>query len=254
MSRPNVIISACTEQVGAYAYHMAQMKYVDAIVRGAACMPLLLPALGHEMDLEGVLAVADGVMLTGSASNVHPSHYAQPVRDPNLPQDRARDATTLPLIRAVLKRGIPLLAICRGFQEVNVALGGSLHQALHEVAGMMDHRDPPHQSQEEQYAPAHRIALVAGGRLAHMLDGVSELYVNSLHGQGLDDLAPGLEVEARAADGLVEAYCITSAPGFTLAIQWHPEWRLAENPASMKLFRAFGDACRDYQSKRCAGA
>ena len=197
-----------------------------------------------------MLAVADGILLTGAASNVHPGRYGQHVHDPGLPQDTARDATTLPLIRAALKRGIPLLAICRGFQEINVALGGTLHQAVHEVDGMLDHREENSHSLDQQYGPAHRIGLVAGGRLAHMLDGATNLTVNSLHGQGIAQLAPGLTVEARADDGLVEACTVADAPGFTLAVQWHPEWRSADNPDSMKLLHAFGQACRRYQNDR----
>lgn len=253
MSSPIVIVPACTAQIGAHPYHIAQMKYVDAVLRGATCLPLVLPAFGADTDFAAVLATADGLMLTGSPSNVHPSHYAQEVHNPALPQDAARDATTLPLIRAALARGIPVLAVCRGFQEVNVALGGSLHQAVQEVHGMQDHREDKNVSLDQQYAAAHSITLAPDGRLAQILDGAATLMVNSLHGQGVAQLAPGLRVEARADDGLVEAFSFadaTNAGAFALAVQWHPEWRLAENPDSMKIFRAFGQACRDYQAKR----
>ncbi len=253
MFSPIVIVPACTAQIGAHPYHVVQMKYVDAVLRGAACLPLVLPAFGAETDFEAVLSNADGLMLTGSPSNVHPSHYAQEVHNTALPQDASRDATTLPLIRAALARGIPLLAVCRGFQEVNVALGGSLHQAVQEVEGMIDHREDKHLSLDQQYAAAHNITLVPDGRLSQILDGASTLKVNSLHGQGVAQLAPGLRVEAVADDGLVEAFSFadaTNAASFALAVQWHPEWRMAENPDSMKIFRAFGLACRDYQAKR----
>lgn len=250
MRRPIVIVPACTRQIGAHPYHTTQFKYVDAVVLGADCAPLLLPALGGQTDFESVLDACDGVMLTGSPSNVHPSHYREDVLDPSLPQDAARDATTLPLIRAALERGIPLMAICRGFQEMNVALGGSLHQAVQEVAGMQDHRENKDAPLDQQYAEAHEVAIAAGGRLAAILDGAQRLPVNSLHGQGIKRLAPGLRVEARAADGLVEAFSVSDSPGFTLALQWHPEWRVLENPASMKLFGAFGAACRNYRSLR----
>jgi putative glutamine amidotransferase len=253
MRSPIVIVPACVKQIGQHAYHSAQDKYLQAVLVGAQCTPLVLPALGAAADLEAVLACADGIMLTGSPSNLHPSHYGEDVRDASLPQDAARDATTLPLIRAALKLGIPLIAVCRGFQEVNVALGGSLHQAVQEVAGMRDHREAGGLSLEEQYGPAHRVALEAGGRMAAILGGASELMVNSLHGQGIARLAPGLAVEARADDGLVEAYSVASAPGFSLAVQWHPEWRIAANPDSMKLFLAFGQACRNYQDKKQGG-
>lgn len=250
--RPIVIVPACINQIGAHPYHTVQGKYVEAVVAGAACMPLVLPALGADADLDPVLDAADGILLTGSPSNVDPGLYGEPLRDAALPQDVARDATTLPLIRAALGRGIPMLGICRGFQEVNVALGGSLYQAVQEVEGMADHREDHSLALEEQYGPAHRVLLAPRGCLAHILGGASELMVNSLHGQGVARLAPGLAVEARADDGLIEAFTAVSSPGFMMAVQWHPEWHLADNPASILLFQAFGQACRDYHAGRVA--
>lgn len=250
MRRPIVIVPACTRLIGLHPNHAVQNKYINAVVLGARCMPLVLPALGELADLEAVLAMAEGVMLTGSASNVQADLYGQAVRDPTLPLDAARDATTLPLIRAAITRGIPLLGICRGFQEINVALGGTLHQAVQEVPGMMDHRDNPDEELDRQYAPAHPIAITPGGRFSQMLDGAERIVVNSLHGQGVDQLAPGLTVEAVAEDGLVEAYTVSSASAFTLAVQWHPEWHITENPDSMKMFLAFGKACRAYQEQQ----
>jgi len=252
MRRPIVLVPACTRQIGHFPNHAAQNKYVNAVSLGARCMPLILPALAELTDMEAVLAVADGIMLTGSASNVHSDLYGQPIRNPALPLDAARDATVLPLIRAAVKRGIPLLGICRGFQEINVALGGTLHQAVQELPGMMDHRDREDDSLDVQYGPAHPIRLTPGGKFAQMLGDPEEITVNSLHGQGVDVLAPGLTVEAVAHDGLVEAYTVAAAPGFTLAVQWHPEWRITENPDSMKMFLAFGNACREHQEKRQA--
>jgi len=250
MAQPIVLIPACTRQIGAHPYHVAQMKYVEAVVAGAGCVPLVLPALGDAIDWDTVLEIADGVMLTGSPSNVHPDFFGQSVLDPSLPLDPARDATTLPLIRMALQRGIPLIAVCRGTQEVNVALGGTLHQAVHDVDGYIDHREDKTASIEVQYAPAHGINIVPGGLIAQILGGLDKMVVNSVHGQGIDQLAPGLQVEARADDGLIEAYSVASAPGFTLAMQWHPEWKIRENPESMKLFGAFGDACRAFKNKK----
>lgn len=249
MHRPIVLIPACTKEIGAHSYHAAQLKYVDAVFSAAACMPLILPALGENTDWDAMLSAVDGIMLTGSPSNLHPSHFNQSVRDPDLPLDIARDATTLPLIRAAVQRKMPLLAICRGAQEINVALGGSLHQAVHEVPGMMDHRDEG-TTLDEQYRPRHRITLTQDGFLAQILKGTPEIMVNSLHGQGIDRLAPGLTVEARADDGLIEAYSLSDGLGFLLAMQWHPEWRATENPDSMKIFCAFGVACHSYQAVR----
>ncbi len=250
MRHPIVLVPACVRQIGAHLNHTAQFKYVDAVVRGAGCVPLILPALGEATDLESVMKACEGIMLTGSPSNVHPSHYAQDVLDPTLPQDALRDATTLPLIRAAIKRGIPLIAVCRGFQEMNVALGGSLHQAVQQVEGMMDHREQKNVALDEQYAPAHVVAITAGGKLAAILGGAREITVNSLHGQGIRDLAKGLAIEASAPDGLVEAFSVIDAPGFTLGVQWHPEWQITSNPDSMKMFHAFGQACRAYQARQ----
>lgn len=248
MHKPLVIVPCCNKQIGVHPYFAVQAKYVEAVLVGAGCMPLILPSAGGAVDLETVLTAADGIMLTGSPSNVHPSHFGQEVHNPSLPLDPLRDATTLPLIRAALERGVPLLAICRGTQEVNVALGGSLYQAVQEVPGMMDHRDDDSDPLDVQYGPAHRVKIESGGVLKDILGGASEIVVNSLHGQGVDRLAPGLRVEARADDDLIEAFSVIDAKGFNLALQWHPEWRLAENPDSVKMFGAFGDACRRYQA------
>lgn len=250
MRTPIVLVSACNKRFGGGAvYHAAQRKYVDAVRDGAACTPLLLPALGDGTDWDAVLGVADGVLLTGSPSNVHPARFGQPLRDPDLPLDELRDATTFPLIRAALANGMPLLAICRGAQEVNVALGGTLHQAVHEVPGMMDHREDDAAEDAVQYGPAHRIVLTPGGELARMLGGAEQATVNSLHGQGIDRLADGLTVEARAEDGLIEAYRADGG-GFFMAVQWHPEWQFAGNPVSTALFGAFGAACRAFRARR----
>lgn len=249
MRRPVVLVPACQRQLGSHAYHTVQDKYLQALLHGAGCMPLLLPALGAESDVESVLQMADGVLLSGSASNLDARLYGQEIAFPELPQDRARDATTLPLIHAALARQLPLLAICRGFQEVNVALGGSLHQAVHAVPGMHDHRENTAEPLVRQYGPAHRVRLEPGGVLARLFGGESEMMVNSLHGQGVARLADGLQVEALADDGLVEAFTVAGA-GFAVAVQWHPEWQVEQNPQSMRLFGAFGEACRAYRQHR----
>jgi putative glutamine amidotransferase len=242
MRRPIVIVPACTRSKGNHPEHAVHSKYIDAVVLGAGCMPLIVPALGGQADIDAVLDVADGVMLTGAASNVDAALYGHSNLDPSLPLDPARDATSLPLLRAAIERGIPLLGICRGFQEINVALGGALHQAV------QDHRENAADPLEMQYGPAHRVRLAEGGLLAQLLD-TREIMVNSLHGQGIAQLAPGLRIEAVADDGLVEAFTVGDAPAFTLAVQWHPEWQLASNPVSMKLFHAFGLACHTYQER-----
>lgn len=245
-SKPIVLVPACNRLVGHHVYHVAGKKYVDA-VRLAGCQPLIVPSASPG-ELDALLGIAHGVLLTGSPSNVHPSHFAEEVLDPSLPLDPERDAWTLPLIPKAIERGMPLFAICRGFQEVNVALGGSLHQAVHRVPGLRDHRDDESQPLEVQYGPAHEVAVEAGGLLERIVR-QPRFEVNSLHGQGVNRLARGLRVEARAPDGLVEAFSLETAGGFMLAVQWHPEWRAAENPVSVQLFQAFGQATLAFRDR-----
>jgi len=250
---PVVLLPADSKQIGDHPFHVAGHKYVNAIVQAAHALPLIVPALGSESDVDALLEVADGIMLPGAVSNVHPSHFDQAVRDPSLPLDPARDGLTLRLIRAAVAAGIPLLGICRGFQEINVAFGGSLHQAVHETGAHADHREPKEGSLEEQYAQVHAVRTVAGGRLAE-ITGCSEFMVNSLHGQGIDRLGAGLAVEAYAPDGLIEAVSVSGANAFALAVQWHPEWNVLQTPPYLAIFRAFGDACRARVVQRHADA
>lgn len=231
--------------------HVLGQKYSDAVRDHAECLPLALPTTGHE-DIDAYLELADGVLLTGSPSNVHPSHFGQTVHDASLPLDQSRDAVTLPLIRRCIEIGIPLLAICRGLQEINVALGGSLHQAVQEVAGRFDHRGAKGRSdatKDEAYAPAHSVSVSPASRLAAIIE-KPELTVNSVHGQGIDRLAPGVTVQARAPDGQIEAITIDAHRGFNLALQWHPEWCAASNEDSIKIFAAFGEACRARRNQK----
>src|SRR3954447_25341299 len=248
--RPPLLVPPGHRMIGGLCYHVAASKYVQA-VRLAGCQPLIVPSV-EPPDDDALLDVAHGVLLTGSPSNVHPSHYAENVLDESLPLDPARDAWILPLIPKVLAFGMPLFAICRGFQEANVALGGTLHQAVHKVSGYADHRDRDEDPVEVQYAVAHDVSIEPGGVLARLL-GTDRIAVNSLHGQGVNRLAPRLKIEARAPDGLVEAFSVADAPGFALAVQWHPEWHAAENPISMRLLGAFGDAARAYQRRAAPG-
>jgi putative glutamine amidotransferase len=242
---PRVLIPACNRPIGQHAFHVVGQKYVDA-VRLAGCLPVVVPA-AHPDELANWLDLADGLLLTGSPSNVHPSHFDAEVHDPSLPLDPARDLWTLPLIRLAIERGLPLLGICRGFQETNVALGGSLHQAVHEQIGLADHRAPSStEPVAVQYGHAHPIAVQPGGMLASLLH-TEQTQVNSLHGQGIAQLAKGLRVEATAPDGLVEAFSVPQSPGFALCVQWHPEWQAASNPASMAILRAFGAACQSWR-------
>ncbi len=257
---PVVLVPACQRVLGRHPFHVAGQKYIDA-VRLAGGMPLVVPTVALA-DIPALLDLADGVLLTGSPSNVHPSHFGEDVLDEDLPLDPERDAWTLPLIRQALARGLPLLGICRGFQEVNVALGGSLHQAVHAQPGHMDHRGDGSLPVDEEYGLAHPVKLTPGSLLAHTLQGLGapvlngdEFMVNSLHGQGVKQLAPGVQVQAVAPDGIVESFSWTppgqEAPqGFNLCLQWHPEWQAAHNPVSQKIFQAFGEACRAWQARK----
>jgi putative glutamine amidotransferase len=245
--KPVVLVPACNRMLPPHPFHVCGKKYIDA-VRLAGCLPLIVPSADLP-DIDELLALADGVFLTGSPSNVHPSHFDEDVHDETLPLDPVRDAWTLPLIPKALALGIPFFSICRGTQETNVALGGSLHQAVHEVDGHLDHRDPHDEPVEVQYQPAHPVTVTPGGTLA-ALTRRETFEVNSLHGQAVKRLAPGLRVEARAPDGVIEAFSKPGAPGFNLSVQWHPEWRAADNPVSMELLGAFGAACRAYQAKK----
>ena len=244
---PLVLVTSCNTLMGEHPFHIAGAKYVEA-VRLAGALPLIAPPVALA-DIDALLDAADGVLLTGSPSNVDPVHYGQPVLDASLPLDAARDAWTLPLIRRALDRGVPLLAICRGTQEVNVALGGTLHQAVQDVPGHLDHRGPPGDGPAAvEYGPQHVVDVVPGGLLDAAV-GRASFDVNSVHGQGVDLLAPGLRVEAVAPDGLVEAFSLPHAAGFNLCLQWHPEWRAADNPQSMQILRAFGAAVRSYRDR-----
>jgi putative glutamine amidotransferase len=243
---PVVLVPACNRRLGHHPFHIAGKKYID-FVRLAGCLPLVVPnAVASEIDT--LLGLADGVLLTGSPSNVHPRHFDEGVHNPDLPLDVERDQWTLPFIPKVLERGLPLFAICRGTQETNVALGGSLHQAVHEVPGYTDHRADPQGSAEVQYGLAHTVEVQAGGVLPRILDR-SRFEVNSVHGQGVNRLARDLHVEARSPDGLIEAFSIPQAAGFNLCVQWHPEWQANSNPISVQLARAFGQACRAYRQR-----
>lgn len=230
--------------IGPHPFHAVGEKYIAAVVQAADCLPLLIPVLETPLDVAQILAHVDGIFFPGSPSNVEPARYAGEPSEPGTLHDPHRDETTLSLIPRAVSRGIPVFGVCRGFQEMNVALGGTLHQRVHEVEGLHDHREDKSQPLDVQYAPAHDVVLEAGG-LLRTLAGVDRIRVNSLHGQGVERLAPDVVVEARAPDGLVEAFRVKSAPSFALAVQWHPEWQVMKNPFSQALFAEFGRAARE---------
>lgn len=250
---PLVGLPADRKQIGHHPFHAVGEKYLRAVVDAAEALPLVIPSLQPPLDLPALLTQLDGLMLTGSLSNIEPHHYSDEPSFPGNLHDPARDASTLGLIPQAIAMGLPILAVCRGFQEVNVALGGSLHQKVHEVPGCHDHRENTDEPVDSQYAPVHALHLAEGG-LLRRIAGAAEVRVNSLHGQGIRTLGRNLVVEATAPDGLIEAVRLEReddgpAP-FLLAVQWHPEWKVRENPFYLGIFQAFAAACRERAEKR----
>lgn len=247
--RPLVAIVSDRRMQGEHPFHMVGEKYFQALMHGAGAYGVALPSTDDDFHASSVIEQFDGLFLPGSPSDVEPGRYNAEATDPNSWHDRHRDAAVFDLIPAAVEAGMPLFAVCRGLQEVNVAFGGTLHQKIREVPGLMNHREDPDAPLEEQYAPAHPVAFTSGGLLHHITNRTSA-EVNSLHRQGVENLGDGLVVEAVAEDGLIEAFTVRTAPGFTLAVQWHPEWKVKENPISMQLYGAFGDAMRAYQATK----
>jgi putative glutamine amidotransferase len=247
-SQPWIGLPCDRRMLGQHPTQTCGEKYVRAVVDGAGGVPVLLPSLEPPLPLREVLSGLDGLLLTGATSNIEPRHYGQDSFEGN-PHDPARDASTLSLVHLAIELRVPVLAVCRGFQEVNVALGGSLHQKVHEVGGFADHREDLDDPLDDQYAPAHPVHLAPGGMLAKIA-GADVAQVNSLHGQGVSRLGRGLAVEATAPDGLIEAMRLESEETFLLAVQWHPEWKVRENPFYLGIFAAFAAACRRRLARR----
>lgn len=246
--RPVVGVIADRQKHGNHYYHQAGEKYLKALISGAGVYPVILPAITAEIDVPDILQAFDGLFLTGATSNVEPRHYFGTPSREGTEHDPDRDEKALALIPAAIAAAMPLFAICRGYQEMNVAFGGSLHQHVHEVEGYHDHREDPDAPLDIMYGPVHRVDFPEGGML-RSITGVETAMVNSLHHQGVDRLAEGLKVEAVADDGLIEAFSLEDSPGFTLGVQWHPEWKATGNPVSLAIFRAFGAACREYNDQ-----
>ncbi|EKF42465.1 gamma-glutamyl-gamma-aminobutyrate hydrolase [Nitratireductor indicus C115] len=249
MLRPLVAVSTDAKPVENYVWHATPEPYLEAAVSGAGVIPVLVPSLGEKIDLDSLLAGVDGVLITGSKSNVHPSLYGGDASEENGPYDPARDATTLPLIRKAIEKGVPLLAICRGIQELNVALGGTLATELQEMEGRFDHRAPENASQDERFAIRHAVTIQPSGCFASVF-GKDAIHVNSVHRQGVATAAPRLEVEAVAGDGTIEAVSVKDAPAFAVGVQWHPEYWVKSDEDSARIFRAFGDAVRAHAARR----
>jgi putative glutamine amidotransferase len=241
--KPVVLMSMGAQERKGHDYQVMTKKYMSPLVELAGCVPLLAPTCFGTDDLEQYLSMVDGVYLTGAGSNIDPALYGQENLTPNKAQDQDRDNFDLPLIRAALAMGLPLFGICRGMQEMNVALGGDMHQKLYEIEGINDHREDDTTPPAEQYADIHSVRLVPNTWLAALME-QAEIPVNSLHGQGIKTLGKGLQPLAHAEDGLIEAFHLPEAAQFTLGVQWHPEWQAAQNPHSVRIFQAFGEACR----------
>jgi putative glutamine amidotransferase len=252
-STPIVAVAADVKDIDIYRWHAVSETYLRAVVNGAGALPLILPALDESADFDTLLDRVDGVLLPGSRSNVHPLRYGAPESDRTLPHDPRRDAVTLPLIKATLERGVPLFAICRGMQELNVAFGGTLVAEVQEVPGRMDHRAPQSDDNDMRFAIRQDVIVEPGGVLAGIL-GAGTVRVNSLHRQAVDKLGAGLKVEAHAPDGTVEAMSVIGAKNFALGVQWHPEYWVGNDQPSRALFAAFGTAIRDYSEGRLSVA
>jgi putative glutamine amidotransferase len=246
---PIVAVAADVKEIDIYRWHAVVETYLNAIAKGAGAIPLILPSLAAIDNVDAVLDRVDGVLLPGSRSNVHPSRYGAPESEKAKPHDPSRDSVTLPLIAATLRRGLPLFAICRGMQELNVAFGGTLIAEVQELEGRLDHRAPVHEDHEVRFAIRQDVDVKPGGVLAGIL-GPGTVRVNSLHRQAVGRLGDGLDVEATAPDGTIEAVSVRGAINFALGVQWHPEYWVATDEPSRKLFAAFGEALRGRYVRR----
>ncbi len=248
MSRPIVGIIGNSYLVdNQYPTHAGGTMNSEAVANVSGCMPLLIPADPRYVSVEELLEICDGFLLTGGRPNVHPEEYGEPATEAHGDFDRARDAITLPLVRACVERGQPFFGICRGFQEVNVALGGTLYPEIRDLPGRMNHRMPPDGTLEEKFALRHVVSLSEGG-VFHRLMGATEVMTNTLHGQGIKTVGHRIEIDGHAPDGTPEAIYVKDAPGFTLSVQWHPEWDAENDPVSRPLFKAFGEAVQAWST------
>jgi len=246
---PVVGVLCDLETIGPHPFHVAGNKYIQAVIEAANCLPILIPAIAQQTQFQQLLSTLDGVLLPGGYSMVDPQNYQDQPADSETKLDIPRDQTSFGLIREAIAQGVPILGICRGFQEMNVALGGSLHQKLHDVGRFQEHRENKDLALEQQYADAHYVNLSANGQLSKIMK-VNQLKVNSLHTQGVDRLSNQLTIEATSEDGLCEAFSVQEAKAFAIAVQWHPEWQVMKNNKNKRLFEAFGNACKIRQTTR----
>ncbi|WP_083099141.1 gamma-glutamyl-gamma-aminobutyrate hydrolase family protein [Pseudophaeobacter leonis] len=249
MARPKVGIIGNTYLLNdQYPAHAGGTMNSEAVAEVAGCMPLLIPSDPRFLSVDELLESFDGFLLTGGRPNVHPSEYGEAETAAHGAFDRARDAIVLPLVRACVQRGQPFFGICRGFQEVTVAMGGTLYPEIRDLPGRMNHRMPPDGTLEEKFALRHPVKMTPGGVFSKVF-GADEVMTNSLHGQGLKTPGANIVIDGVAPDGTPEAIYVKDAPGFTLSVQWHPEWDAANDPVSRPLFTAFGQAVHDWQAR-----
>jgi putative glutamine amidotransferase len=246
---PLIGVVACNSQLGLHPFSIVGEKYLLSVVEGSGGWPLVIPSLGGAQPIAAILDSLDGILFTGSPSNVEPHHYQGPASSEGTHHDPNRDASTLPLIKAAVAAGVPILGVCRGFQEMNVAYGGSLYQKLHEIGEFIEHREDKTAPLDVQYGLAHEIKIETDSLLFKAW-GQAKAQVNSVHTQGVERLGAGLRIEARAPDGLIEAFSVIDAKSFALGVQWHPEWKVTENPFYSSIFKSFGDACRNRATTR----
>lgn len=252
MPKPIVAVPADIREVEGAVWHASPNQYLKAALKVAEVMSFIVPAFEDGNEVDAILDRVDGLLVTGSATNVHPSLYGRPATEADGPFDPARDATSLPLIRRALERGIPMLAICRGIQELNVALGGTLATEIHEQPGMWDHRKPNVAERDHMFAIRQPVFVEEGSCIAQYLGLSGEVQVNSLHRQAIAETAPRLKVEATAEDGTIEAVSVIDAKNFAVGVQWHPEYWAETDTPSRALFQAFGDAVRDYAAGKAS--
>lgn len=222
------------------AYACGKMN-TDAVAEAAGCLPIVIPTDPALAQTQELMALCDGFLFTGGRPNVHPEEYGEAATEAHGTFDRNRDAVALPLIRACIAAGQPILGVCRGFQEVNVAMGGTLYPEIRDLPGRMNHRMPPDGSLDEKFELRHVVTVTEGGPF-HKLFGTTEVMTNTLHGQGIKRAGERVVIDGIAPDGTPEAIYIQDAPGFCLSVQWHPEYRAGEDPVSKPLFQAFGEA------------
>lgn len=242
VSPPLIGVTSDVDGQGLHPLIQTGEKYLTSVVKGMGAIPVIIPSLPDPLDCEMLLSRLDGILVTGAYANIEPWRYGGAPAGADAHEDPQRDATTFALIPAAVRMGVPLLGICRGFQEMNVIYGGTLHQKLHETGRFIEHREDKSAPLEVQYGDSHAITIEPDGLLARMTDFTRSM-VNSVHMQGIDRLGEGLRVEARAPDGLIEAISVIDSPAFAFAVQWHPEFRVGENPLSMDIYQAFNKAC-----------